>query len=422
MGWLPATVDQLRIGLFVKVDHPFVRNTFMISSPSEIAIIRQYGLTKIFYDPDRSSGGAVTETTAPAPNLSAGPDSELTEMIAEDEQAMRKEKAAHIRQIVDHRKALKETAAKYDDSTKRCSAMMAMMSAGQPEGVQQASEMADALVSLLSQQTVVLSLVHTEASSDPGQELAMQAMNMTALATLTGKSMKLPSQQLQHLSLGSMFYQLGQDRIPPAIRAKGAKRSQSEAKEMQRYPQFGKEMLEAIPGVPREVIDIVHQHREYLDGSGYPRGLTNGDISQLARLVGTVTEYTELTKNGAGVSRVNPTHALSHLYVRMKEKLGADVIEPFIATMTVYPPGTYVEMSDRSVGKVVKTNAEDRMRPVVMLYDPASAHEEAAVIDLSRERGLWIQKSLTPQSIPQPVLELLNPGRVEGYLLSPLLA
>ncbi len=423
MGWIPVTVDQLRIGLFIKIDHtwlehPFIRTTFRISSPSEIAIIRQYHLNKIFYDPDRSAAEAVSSMTAEVPTLTAESDAELTQMIAEDEATMRKEKAVHIQQVVDHRKALKEAAVQYDGNTKYCLDMLAMVSAGKTEGVQQADQMAAAMIDLLSQQTVMLSLVHTETSDDPRQEIAMQTMNLTALTLLTGKFMNLPPQQIEHLSLSSLFYKIGYDRVPSALRAKGRVLSPSDVKLMQRYPQFGKDILEAVPGVPREVIEIVHQHREYLDGTGYPRGVTNGDISQLARLVGTVTEYTELTKAGARTNQLNPTQALSQLYVRMKEKLGSDVIEPFIATMTVYPPGTYAEMNDGSIGKVVKTNAEDRMRPVVILYDPDSTHEEAAVIDLSRERGLSIQKSLTLQSISQVVLDRLNPGRVEGYLLT----
>ena len=427
MEWIPVTVDQLRIGLFIKVDHtwlehPFVRSTFRISSPSEIAIIRQYGLTRIFYDPERSSVGTVAEGAAPSSHLGANSTSQLTGMVAEDEEALRREKAVHIQQVVDHHKALKDAAVNYSATTKHCSVMMAMVSDGRSEGVEQANQMASAMIDLLSQQTVVLSLVHTETAADSGEGLAAQAMNVVALAMLTGKFMSLSPQQLHHLSLGSLFHKLGHHRVSSTIRPTEADGAASDAGQLRLYPQVGKEMLEAVQGVPPEVIDIVYQHREYLDGTGYPRGLTNGAISQLARLVGAVTEYTELTKVGSGAHQLNPTQALSHLYVRMKEKLGIDVIEPLIATMTIYPPGTFVEMNDRNIGKVVKTNAADRMRPVVMLCDPHSTDDEPAVIDLSREREISIQKSLNPQSIPQPVLEMLNPGRVEGYMLSPLLA
>lgn len=427
MEWLPVTRDELRIGLFIKLDHtwlehPFVRSSFRIVSASEIAIIRQYGLTRIFYDPERSSIEAITKVSTPPPDLDTPTDIQLAQTIAADEETLRKEKAVHIHQMLDHHKALRDAAVTYSTTTKHCAAIMAMVTAGRSEGVEQANHMASTMVDLLSQQTVVLSLVHTEAAADPEEQLAAQTMNVVALSMLTGKFMSLSPQQLHHLSLGSLYHKLGHTRVSTSIQAKGAGDSVSVREQGHLYPQFGKDMLEAVSGVPQEVIDIVSQHREYLDGTGYPSRLTNGAISQLARLVGAVTEYTELTKGGAGANQLNPSQALSHLYVRMKERLGNDVIEPLIATMTVYPPGTFVEMNDHTIGKVVKINADDRLRPVVMLCDPQSTHDEPAIIDLSRERELSIQKSLTPQSIPQAVLEMLTPGRVEGYVLSPLLA
>ena len=427
MEWLPVSIDELRIGLFIKLDHtwlehPFVRSSFRIVSASEIAIIRQYGLTRIFYDPERSSIEATTKVPTPPPDLKTSSDNQPAQTIAADEETLRKEKAIHIHRMLDHHKALKDAAVSYSATTKHCASMMAMVTAGRLEGVGQANHMASTMVDLLSQQTVVLSLVHTETAAAPEEQLAAQTMNVVALSMLTGKFMSLSPQQLYHLSLGSLFHKLGYSRASPDRQATGTDDSISDRRQRRLYPQFGKDMLGAVSGVPQEVIDIVSQHREYLDGTGYPGQLTNGAISQLARLVGAVTEYTELTKVGASTNQLNPSQALSHLYVRMREKLGTDVIEPLIATMTVYPPGTLVELNDHNIGKVVKTNAEDRLRPVVMLCDPQSTHDEPAIIDLSRERALSIQKSLNPQSIPQAVLEMLNPGRVEGYILSPLLA
>jgi Domain of unknown function (DUF3391) len=64
MSWFHLNPALLRIGLFIRVDyswmeHPFVRNSFTISSPSEISIIAKHRLTKLFYDPGRSRADAL---------------------------------------------------------------------------------------------------------------------------------------------------------------------------------------------------------------------------------------------------------------------------------------------------------------------------------------------------------------------------
>ena len=51
---------------------------------------------------------------------------------------------------------------------------------------------------------------------------------------------------------------------------------------MNRHPVIGYELLKPLPDIGPEILDGVrHHHREYLDGSGYPDGLTAPEISDL---------------------------------------------------------------------------------------------------------------------------------------------
>lgn len=424
MPWLPIQVSQLRIGLYVKVDHswmehPFVRNTFMISSPSEIAIVQNNGLTKLFYDPVRSQAAPLGALEHPSHVIAAESDAPLDEDIAEDEKALLKEKTIHIEGVINHQKSLNDAERNYTSMTKQCSVMITMAKAGEPEGMHVATQMATSMMTLLEHQSVALSLVSSVEPAGPGQELAMQAMNVCALALLTGKTMNLTQLETQHLGLGALFHNLGKNRISETLHtASDADLSPAELKMMQLYPRLGSEILGKISGVPRMVIDIVDQHRECLDGSGYPKGLFNGNIAKLSRVVGTITEYNFLTSDRRTSKSLTPTQALSHLYTNMKRKYGSDVINPFIATITVYPPGSFLQMSDGHIGLVVKTNSHERLRPVVMLYDPTSSHSDASVIDLARERSLTIVSCLEPQKIAPQVLKMLNPGLVNGYTLT----
>jgi HD-GYP domain-containing protein (c-di-GMP phosphodiesterase class II) len=54
---------------------------------------------------------------------------------------------------------------------------------------------------------------------------------------------------------------------------------------MNRHPVIGYELLQAIPEISPEILDGVRHHHEYLDGSGYPDGLTAPQISDLVRLL-----------------------------------------------------------------------------------------------------------------------------------------
>jgi HD-GYP domain-containing protein (c-di-GMP phosphodiesterase class II) len=210
-------------------------------------------------------------------------------------------------------------------------------------------------------------------------------------------------------------------RVPPAVRSKNEEdMSQTETKLRRMYPRLGKEILEAMPGIAREVVEIVYQHREWLDGIGYPKRLINGDIAKTARLVGVVVEYHELTGDSRSLRYIGLSQALSYLYTKMQSRYGPDAMEPFIATVTVFPPGSFVELSDASFGLVLKSNIRERIRPVIMLYERQASHDQAAIIDLARERSLTVVRSMDPKTLPDRVKDALHPTKLAGYVIAPV--
>jgi len=427
MAWLPLDPTLLRVGLYIKLDHswmehPFVRNTFTVSSPTEIAIIRKHRLTKIFYDPKLSHADVVASLTQPsAPICEFDVDAETQQDAEADEQSILKEKQRQLQTAVEHRKAIEDNSRTYAKSTNEMSVVMAMANAGQPSTMQAATNILESMGKVISLEPVLLSLVCAEGRTELGQELAMQAMNVSALATLTAKTMGLSPEETEHVGMGGLFHNIGMNRVPLAVRLKAEEDlSPTEAKLLRMYPQLGKEILEAMPGVAAEIIEIVHQHREYLDGTGYPKRLINGDITKAARLLGTVVEFNLLTNDRRSPRYLSPSQALTYLYTKLRNKYGPDVVDSFIATVTVFPPGSFVELTDGSFGLVIKTNSQERLRPVVMLYERQASHDQAAIIDLTRERSLAIEKSLDPKTLPERVKAALLPTKLSGYVLTPI--
>ncbi len=167
---------------------------------------------------------------------------------------------------------------------------------------------------------------------------------------------------------------------------------------------------------------IVHQHRENLDGTGFPQGLRANDIRYLPRLVRVVTEYNKLTNQLEASSSLSPTDALSHLYVKMKNQCDFDIIQAFIATVTVYPPGSLVLLSDGTMGVVMKTNVQERMRPLLVLYKKGvSQDENLTLLDLSRHKDLSIEKTIDPKKIDPQIRTILSLSHLKGYFISPTL-
>jgi putative nucleotidyltransferase with HDIG domain len=104
------------------------------------------------------------------------------------------------------------------------------------------------------------------------------------LAVKIATKMGLPPQQILGLRMAGILHDIGKLYVPSEIISKPAPLSQAEYAAIQEHPKLGWEVLKKID-FPGPVAEIVYQHHERLDGSGYPRGLKGHDILLEARIL-----------------------------------------------------------------------------------------------------------------------------------------
>jgi putative nucleotidyltransferase with HDIG domain len=90
---------------------------------------------------------------------------------------------------------------------------------------------------------------------------------------------------IKRLGMAATLHDIGKAQIPLSILDKPGRLDPEEDAIMKRHPVIGHELLKDIPDISPEILDGVRHHHEYLDGSGYPDGLTAKDISDLVRLL-----------------------------------------------------------------------------------------------------------------------------------------
>ncbi len=177
-------------------------------------------------------------------------------------------------------------------------------------------------------------------------------------------------------------------------------------------------MLAQFPGFPEVVVDIIRQHHERIDGSGYPAKLKGNRILLLSRILMVVDEYDTLTNGQEIGQNLTPAEALAKLFLTGKATLPEEVIVALIQTLSVYPPGTVVELNDKSIGIVISINLHSRMRPLVILYDPTVDQTNPNVVNLSTHLHRSIVRSVTRNELSQEVSDYLNLPRWTGYFIN----
>ncbi|MFA6188428.1 MAG: HD domain-containing phosphohydrolase [Sulfuricurvum sp.] len=104
------------------------------------------------------------------------------------------------------------------------------------------------------------------------------------LATAIAQEMGLSEEQIQGIHFAAIIHDLGKIHIPAEILSKPGKLSDIEFMLIKTHPQEGYDILKEVQ-FPWPIADIILQHHEKLDGSGYPNGLKGEQILLEARII-----------------------------------------------------------------------------------------------------------------------------------------
>jgi putative nucleotidyltransferase with HDIG domain len=107
----------------------------------------------------------------------------------------------------------------------------------------------------------------------------------TEIARAIAFEMGLSKQLIEGIRMAGIIHDLGKISVPAEILSKPGKLSDSEFSLIKQHPQTGYEILKGID-FKWQVADIVLQHHERLDGSGYPYNLQKDEILLEARIIG----------------------------------------------------------------------------------------------------------------------------------------
>jgi len=396
--------------------HPFPKNRFRLHSTKQIALIRELKLDNVHYH-SRSYRPTTDPDSPPAPCLNASPSNGLESIPAEwvdssDGPRVHQEQSASIR-----RSELRQTHHAYRDTLRKSSDCLRQLGAGHGIGSHSASALVQHFVNQIMQGATSMALTDVLHLNILERAQAAHGLNSCILSLLVGRELDLEAADLNMVGMAGLLHDIGEQRLPSQLRMKTEAFTRAEKSLFELHPLYGKEMLQELHGMPREVADIVAQHHECIDGTGYPRRLTEEQLRPLSKIVRVVDEYQYLTNPREAHLRLHPNQALGELYVKRQQQLSAKVIIALVRVVSVYPPGTLVALTDGSIGIVLYTNATARLRPVVMAYEERGSELVTRLVNLAEERELSICRVVGSAELPPHLVERITPAEALHCLL-----
>ena len=171
---------------------------------------------------------------------------------------------------------------------------------------------------------VVQAMAATVEMRDP--YTAGHQRRVAMLATAVAESMDLPAGDIDGVHMAAVIHDLGKIYVPSEILAKPGRISEIEFSMIKTHPKVGYDILKKIE-FPWPVADIVLQHHERMDGTGYPSNLSGDDILVQARILAVADVVEAMASHRPYRPALGIDKALDEISKGSGERYDSDVAE-----------------------------------------------------------------------------------------------
>ena len=196
------------------------------------------------------------------------------------------------------------------------------------------------------------------------------SVKTTFLALALTNTLKLSLHRQIELGMAALLHRIGMLRLPPDLYMVNRRLSPQEKQALFTYPVLSFRILKEA-NFPMSVALGALEHQEKIDGTGYPRKLTGDKISVYGKIIAVASSYAAAVAARPYKPGMDGHSGLMDLIKVSGGAYDQNILKALVYTLSVYPIGTYVELTNLSKGVVVKTDPERPRNPIIkLLMDP----------------------------------------------------
>lgn len=205
---------------------------------------------------------------------------------------------------------------------------------------------------------------HTEQTNK--NFLITHTMRATVLALAIAMQMHMPFSKMIELGVASILHEIGMLRLPPQIYMTEKKLTPGEKIQIYKHPLYSYSIIKDLD-FPLTIQLGVLEHHEKENGTGYPRKMTGDKISSLAKIISIACSYEAITSPRSFRDEKSNFDAILELLQNNNHPYDESIIKALLFTVSLYPIGSYVYLTNRKIAIVIDTNPDDPRQPVVQM-------------------------------------------------------
>lgn len=196
----------------------------------------------------------------------------------------------------------------------------------------------------------------------------VHSLNTTILTIFFGTHKKFSKSRSLELALGAFLHDIGKIDIPLYILNKKGRFTDEEFNIMKSHPVYGYNKSRIFSCLEEDTRRVILEHHERVDGSGYPFGKKQNEISLFSKIVSASDVYDALTGDRVYRKAFSHKEAYEHMLAGSGSLFDESVIDMFKNYFYIYPIGINVRLSNNCEGFVIKNNKGFPDKPTVRIF------------------------------------------------------
>lgn len=226
------------------------------------------------------------------------------------------------------------------------------------------------------------------------------SLHVAMLSSAIGATLGWDERTLIDVGVGCLTHDIGMLRVPDRVYTAERSLDEAEFERVASHPLHTFDMMaEHLSAVPLASRMVAYQIHERCNGSGYPRNRRTGLIHEAAKVAAVADVYIALVSPRPHRPGLMPYYAVEHLLYGVRDGLfDSATVRALLTTISLFPIGSCVELSDGRVGRVLRSDPADYSRPVIESWRPGELDAPPEILDLVTEGELRVRRPLTALS------------------------
>ena len=237
----------------------------------------------------------------------------------------------------------------------------------------------------------------------PEQEAsqASHSVSTAILCATLSHALKFSEEAIEDLVLAALMQYVGLAINPVYLEKKGQKLTPEEKSILHKHPvQAYQTIKKSLPGKER-VAQLILSSQEHFDGSGFPQKKSGDEIPQHSMILHIIDSYVAMIETKSYRKARLPNEAMKELINSAGFEYQPLLVKAFLSRFSMYPLGSFVELSNGQFGFVLGFHKEKPLRPAVIITRDSDKNkmEKLRLVNLFYRTGLYIVNGLQPNEL-----------------------